>query len=223
MKWYSHRLYKAHLADIAVDGDYALEMYYPWVIQIANTFPRHQVACGILNLQDLVQAGYVGLLEAWNVLDHSKGQAERWTFIKKRIRWSIRREIDKHGSFIAKPINKLEEDRNKLRSADKILVNIFPKFFDLEIMDFDDDSPWESVRLLEIIDEYLYSTYSNVDHIDILRASYGIDRDKPASLKELAAQYHTSVNYINQIKQRLLNKIREDEDFTKLINNFYHD
>ena len=220
MKWYSHRLYKAHLADIAVDGDYALEMYYPWVIQIANTFPRHQVACGILNLQDLVQAGYVGLLEAWNVLDHSKGQAERWTFIKKRIRWSIRREIDKHGSFIAKPINKLEEDRNKLRSADKILVNIFPKFFDLEIMDFDDDSPWESVRLLEIIDEYLYTNYRNGDHVDILRAFYGIDRDKPASIKELAKKYNKSEIAIKMAKSRLISKLREDNDFKELINNF---
>ena len=40
MKWYSHALHKKHLNDIKVQRGDEIEMYYPYVIQIANTFAR---------------------------------------------------------------------------------------------------------------------------------------------------------------------------------------
>ena len=101
MKWYLHKHHKQHLEDLKVKRQDPLETYYPWVSQIANQFPKDEVAIGSLNLQDLTQAGYLGLIDAYDKLDHTRGQAEKWTYIKKRIKWAIRREIDKYGSFIA--------------------------------------------------------------------------------------------------------------------------
>ena len=221
MKWYLHKHHKQHLEDLKVKRQDPLETYYPWVSQIANQFPKDEVAIGSLNLQDLTQAGYLGLIDAYDKLDHTRGQAEKWTYIKKRIKWAIRREIDKHGSFIATPINKLEERRNALASSDKILVDTFPQFFAEELF-FDDYAigSWDNEQLGILLDDYLYSNYKNTDHIEILRASYGIDRDKKMSIKELASKYRKSEIGIKKIKSRLIGKLKHDENFKQIIINF---
>ena len=221
MKWYSHRLHQIHLADVKVKREDSLEIYYPWVIQIANTFTRDAIAIGALNLQDLVQAGYVGLLEAWDNIDEDRDQAQKWSFIKKRIKGNIRREIDNYGTFIKVPRRALEEHRKELTAIDKVLVNTFPKFFDMIVPEAEEILSWERVRLEELIDDYLYYNFPNKTHVNILKDSFGIDRDKKASLKELAEQNDLTEIAIKKIKSRMINKIREDKDFEILINNFY--
>ena len=65
MKWYLHTLHKIHLHDIKEAKD-TLAKFYPHVIQVANSFTRDSVAIGALNLSmDLVQAGHVGLIQAY--------------------------------------------------------------------------------------------------------------------------------------------------------------
>lgn len=222
MKWYSHTLHKKHLNDIKVQRGDEIEIYYPYVIQIANTFARDSVAIGALNFQDLVQAGYVGLIEGWNNLDHDRDQPEKWAFLKKRIKGSVRREIDKHGTTIKVPRRNLEEHRKNITSIDKILVNVFPKFFDEELIYEEDVRPWQAEQLGILIDDYLYSNFRVTDHVEIIKALFGLDRDKPASMKELAEKYNTSANYINQVKIRVIKKLRNDEKFEKIIENFYN-
>ena len=223
MKWYLHKHHKQHLEDLKVERDTDFGRYLPWVSQIANTFARDSVACGILNFEDLVQAGYIGLVEAYNVTDHDRPQAEKWSFIKKRIKYAIRREIDNYGAFIKIPRRQLENDRKQLTGVDKILVNTFASFFDksmiIEMVDYSES--YENEQLSLTFDDYLYSSFKNIDHVEILRASYGIDRDKPMSIKELANKYRKSEIGIKKIKSRLLDKIKQDEKFKIIINNFY--
>ena len=223
MKWYSHRLHQIHLADVKVKREDPLEIYYPWVIQIANTFTRDAIAIGALNLQDLVQAGYVGLLEAWDNIDEDRDQAQKWSFIKKRIKGNIRREIDNYGTFIKVPRRALEEHRKELSAIDKVLVNTFPKFFDVEVVSYDRIPSWQAVRLEELIDDYLYYNFPNKTHVNILKDSFGIDRDKKVSLKDLALQYDLTEIAIKKIKSRMINKIKEDKDFEEIIINFYQE
>ena len=166
MKWYLHKHHKQHLEDLKVKRQDPLETYYPWVSQIANQFPKDEVAIGSLNLQDLTQAGYLGLIDAYDKLDHTRGQAEKWTYIKKRIKWAIRREIDKYGSFISRPINKQEAERNNLQLSDKILVDTFPVFHDyFKFIVYEDDyGSWQIEQLSLLLDDYLYSNFKNIDH-----------------------------------------------------------
>ena len=222
MKWYSHRLHKFHTNDMKVKRGDPLEVYYPWVIQIANTFTRDAVAIGALNLQDLIQAGYLGLLEAWDNVDEERDQAQKWSFIKKRIKFTIRREIDNHGAFIKVPRRALEDHRKHLTSIDKILVNAFPKFFEVILFNTEEVSSWESVQLGELIDDYLYTNFNNYDHIEMLRAFYGIDRDERSTIKELAAEYGISEEAVRKAKSRLINKLKKDEQFKEIITNFYY-
>ncbi len=219
MKWYLHKHHQMHITDIKVKRGDDMELYYPYVLQIANTFPRDGVAIGALNLQDLVQFGYIGLIDAWNKLDHDRDQPEKWSYIKKRIKWAIRRGIDKNGSFIARPINKLEVDRNNLLAADKTLVDAFPKFFmELEPGAWDNYS-WDNLRLADIIDDYLYDNFNNADHINILKACFGMDMPKRMTYKELAKKYRMSEIGIRKVKERMISKLRDDENFTKIIEN----
>ena len=224
MKWYLHTLHKTHLQDIKGAKD-TLAKFYPHVIQVANSFPRDSVAIGALNFQDLVQAGHVGLVQAYEKVDWERIEAspnpdgELWSYLKKRIKWSIRREIDKYGQFIAKPINKQEEQRNKLELADKILVNIFPQFFDEELKVYDNQESWDNERLGYLLDDVLFSYVRDPKHRQILRYLYGLDCEK-LSMKEVAKKYNTTPNYINQIKRRSLDKLR-NETVQKIIENFY--
>ena len=221
MKWYLHKHHKQHLEDLKVKRQDPLETYYPWVSQIANQFPKDEVAIGSLNLQDLTQAGYLGLIDAYDKLDHTRGQAEKWTYIKKRIKWAIRREIDKYGSTIATPINKLEERRNALTTSDKILVDVFPKFFkELEPGEWDSNN-WENEQLGLLLDDFLYSNFKNTDHVEMLRAFYGIDREKSISFKELSIKYRKPVGALRKIKQRMVDTLKQNTEFKLIINNFY--
>ena len=223
MKWYSHALHKKHLNDIKVQRGDEIEMYYPYVIQIANTFARDSVAIGALNFQDLVQSGYVGLVEGWAKLDHDRDQPEKWSFLKKRIKWAIRREIDNHGAAIKIPRVELEESRRNLTSIDKLLVNSFPKFFkEIEPANEVDITPYAIDRLSLIIDDYLYSNFKNIDHVEILKALFGIDREKKSSIKDLAQKYNMSDVGIKKIRERMIKKLR-NEKFEKIIENFYED
>lgn len=220
MKWYPHNLHRMHQRDLKVLRDDPLEIYYPWVSQIANTFSRDAVAIGTLNMQDLLQAGYVGLVEAWNGLDHEKDQAQKWTYIKKRIKWAIRREIDKYGSFISRPINQIEDKRNNWEAADKILVNVFPSFFD-EVLKIEDNyiESWANERLSEIIDDMLLKDIRDPKHRTIISLLFGLDCDKQ-SIKDVAKRFNMSEIGIKKVRERSLNKLNT-EDNKKIIENFY--
>ena len=228
MKWYNHRAHKQHSYELKVQRDTHLGSIMPHVIQIANTFSREAVAIGALNFQDLYQAGYLGLLEAWEKVDWEKlkqapnPDAQLWSFLKKRIKWSIRREIDKFGSIISTPINKQEEKRNKLlvNWIDKIYVNVFPDLYGMLIIDRDDYSPYFSLQLEEIIDDELYRIEKNADHRHIFLHVYGIGIKK-ITVKKAAEKYRISEIAIKKIKAKILKKLN-NEHFKQIIENFYN-
>ena len=116
----------------------------------------------------------------------------------------------KHGSFIARPINKQEDERNKLETADKILVNMFPQFFDEELKAVEVDYSYINEKLGILLDELLVQYVSDYKHVQIMRYSYGLDCEK-LTMKEIAERYNTTPNYINQIKRRSLEKLRNEE------------
>ena len=226
MKWYNHRAQKQHSYELKVQRETHLGKIIPHVIQIANTFTRESVAIGVLNHQDLIQAGYVGLIEAWERVDwdlineSTNPDGQLWSFLKKRIKFAIRREIDKHGSFITIPRRDLEDARKKLnwKGIEKVFVNIFPKFFDEELPVWDNSS-WESVQLEELIDDELYKVERNANHRNILLSFYGIGCNQ-LSQKELAKNYITTTSNIQNIVKRTRDKLNTEE-FEKIIKDFY--
>ena len=230
MKWYSHPTYKAHQENIKQFSK-GVGRYYKGVIQIANTFNREYASIGILDINDLISAGNIGLLEAWNNIDWEKitesdcPEAKLWSFIKIRIKGEIRREIDKYSSFINLPINKQEQQRklSQYDDASKVFVTLFPNFFDTAFPDYAEEMrPWDQERLGDLLDDIFFNYIREHEHREILKLSFGIDTidDKPMSLKDIALKFDTTPNYINQVKRRSIKKLRND-DVQKIIENFY--
>ena len=230
MKWNNRRNSLAYKADLKVLRDDELKNYYEHVIQIANTFSRDSVAIGILDIADLIQAGNIGLIESWRKVDWDlidaspNPQGQLWSFLKKRIRFNIRQEIDKYGSFIKVPERVLRDHKKNLTGIDKILVNVFPRFFARELIEQEYVGSWENEQLGEILDDIIYDNIHNHDHQAIFKASFGLDtiNGKSISIKELARMYHMSESGIKKIKQRSIEKIRENPETKIIIENFYN-
>ena len=227
MKWFSLPTYKKHEEDIKCYTR-GVGRYYEWVIRLANQFNREYAKIGILDLNDLIQSGHIGLMQAWNNIDWDKiagaehPDAALWAFLKKRIKYAIRREIDNYGQHIRVPRRDIEASRKMFKGPEKIFATLFPQFFDTQFPALVEEMhPWDALCLGEVIDEYLYSNIKNIDHVEILRASYGIDRDKRATAKELAEKYRTTSSYIGVVNARLIKQLRKDEEFEKIIENFY--
>ena len=226
MKYYNHRAHKAHQYDLKVQKDTHLNRMLPHVLQIASQFSRESIAIGALNYQDLYQAGYLGLLEAWEKVDWDminkspNPDGQLWSYLKRRIKGAIRRSIDNGGDFIKVPRRELEEHRSKLTGVDKMLVNTFPKFFDEELPVWDNHSSYISIQLEEIIEDELYKVERNADNRHILLAFYGIGVDK-TSQKKLAELYDTSHGNIQKIIARTRKKLNTKE-FETIIENFYN-
>lgn len=228
MKWYNHRTLIAHKEDVKVQRGEGLDKIIPFVSQIANTFPREYVASGILDINDFIQSGYVGLIEAWNKVDwelieeSSNPQGKLWSFLKKRIKGQIRRDLDKYASFVARPINQQEKKRSELsiRGVDKVLVTMFGSFFNHEgyMAYVEDFSPYKSIILERLIEDQCYKIENNVDTIDMLLSFYGIGRDK-MSTKQLADKYRMKKEAVSIRMHRLIKKLKTNE-FEELVKNF---
>ena len=226
MKWNNRRNSLAYLADLKVSRGHELDNYYQYVIQIANTFTRDSAAIGILDNSDLIQAGNIGLIEAWAKVDWEliesspNPQAQLWSFLKKRIKFAIRREIDSNGTFIKIPRRQLEGHRKDLTSVDKILVSVFPKFFDRGLVEFVwDGSSYQNERLGELLDDIIYNTIRSADHRIILGLCYGLDCDKMSHV-DIANKFRTTISNIQNIKYRCIKKLDTEENRI-IIENFY--
>ena len=226
MKRYNNRNYIAFKKDLKVLREDELKNYYEHVIQIANTFPRDSIAIGILDITDLIQAGNVGLVEAWNRVDWDlinespNPNGQLWSFLKKRIRFAIRQEIDKHGAFIKVPERVLRDHKKNLTGVDKILVNTFPRFFARELAVEYDPSDWNNEQLGLLLDDAIYTYIRSHDHQQILKLCFGLDTDKMA-MKTIATKYRTTIGYIKQVRDRCIKKLA-NEEFKEIIENFYN-
>ena len=226
MKWNNRRNSLSYLRDLKVSRGHELDNYYQYVVQIANTFTRTSAAIGILDSADLIQAGNVGLIESWSKVDWEliesspNPQGQLWSFLKKRIRFNIRQEIDKYGTFIKVPERVLRDHKKNLTGVDKILVSIFPKFFDRGLVEFIwDGSSYENEQLGEVLDDIIYDSIHNHDHQQILKLCFGLDNDK-LSIEDISIRYNTSKGYIKQVRDRCIKKLRTEENKI-IIENFY--
>lgn len=226
MKNFNWKAFQAYRYDIKVNRD-DMKDYYPHVINLANSFPRDSIAIGVLNIQDLIQAGNISLVEAWAKVDWDRidkspnPQAELWSYLKKRIKFGIRQHINTHANAIRIPTRDLKESSKNMTSHEKIIVNVFANFFDKDryLMYVEDVGPWKSLQLESLIDDALNKCVHNVDHRDILKKFYGIGYEKH-SQKILAEQYRLTPSNIQTIVSRIREKLNNNE-FKLTIENFY--
>ena len=209
----------------------------PLVESVARSFSTSDQASGVLSINDLLQSGAEGLILAvdridWNVINESE-HPERTlkSFLSKRIRGAIRREIDINRGNMRIPEYKLNEIRKSDGGDKKIVQMFFNSIFssiDVEYENEEDNAlmqiPDKSEKYnIDIINAYLLGlmkTNLSEREYDVLRMSYGLDCDK-MSAKEIAQKLNIegTANYVrvSQIKRDAIDTLIQTVDKSQVL------
>lgn len=247
MKKYNVKNYVLHKQDLEAVQEYKHRFpnrdqliidYMPLVEKIVRKFSTSDQASGVLSVNDLLQEGYKGLIEAVDKIqetrlaDSTDPERTLEVFLSKRIKGAIRRAIDINRGDIRIPEHKLNEIR-KDNGKDKKMVALFFNSIFLSIDNtFGSDEEESSVFQIEdkskpynidILNKYLLSLMRM--HLDdreyeVLRLSYGLDCNK-LSAKKIAEKLDItgSANYVrvSQIKRDALDKLIDNVDPDQVI------
>ena len=216
-------------------------IFLPLVENIARKFSTAQEASGVMSIMDLIQEGSVHLCKGVDRLDRntlkiSEDQEKTLkSFLAKRIRGGIRREIDKNRTQMRIPEHKLNEIR-KDNGKDKKMVAIFFNSIFLSIdetrkINYDgheeswvDNLPDKSEPYnIDIFNSYLTSLLNK--HLEwnesfVLSKSYGLDGPKWAA-KEIAKALKipgvSSYVRVSELKRQAVDKLIENVDHSQVI------
>jgi len=214
--------------------------FLPLVEAMARKFSTSQQASGILTIMDLLQQGSEGLTKAVDRLewenfkdeeDNFKPQKEiektLKSFFSKRIKGSIRRQIDKLRGNIRIPEHKLNQMRS---SKDKKMVEMFFNSIflsiDVKVNDeslFDqipDKSEPYNIQLMNVYLKGLMSKHLKNNEYEVLRLSYGLDCE-PHSAKEIAAKLNLSGTgsyvRVSELKKQAVQTLIDNVDHSQVL------
>jgi len=207
------------------------------VWSVAFSFSTSDQASGVLSINDLLQAGSEGLILAvdridWTVVQESDDPTKTLkSFLSKRIRGAIRREIDINRGDMRIPEYKLNQIR-KSDGGDKMIVQMFFNSIfssiDIEYENEEDSAlmqiPDTSKKYnIDIINAYLLGLMkANLSdrEYDVLRMSYGLDCDKMPA-KEIARKLNiegvASYVRVSQIKRDAINTLINTVDKSQVL------
>ena len=131
--------------------------FMPLVENLARKFATSHQAIGILSINDLIQAGHIGLITAidkleWDVLNNSHNIEQTLkSFLSKRIKGTIRRYINANMGDIKVPEWKINEIRKK--PDNPIVSNLLSKSKSMYLGDLTANSDDSDAYEIEIADE----------------------------------------------------------------------
>lgn len=240
MKWYSHPTYKSHLSQMKNFDkvDPLRAPYIEWPKSMANTFERSYARIGVLDLNDLLQEGYVSFYKAWDNLNwkliNNAPEIERpgiiVNYLKLNIKNGIKRAIahDRDTIRIPEAYYQLKPHGDAYDGkydanyqTDIFLTRTFSSFFNNEYLDILDEVPDYQNEQLNIILNDIMDDILSPFEADILRMSYGVDEpnDIKVPIYKIAEWFHKSIIWIKKSKAKALKKLN-NEDVRKKIDNF---
>ena len=235
MKWYNHRLHKQHIEDLKYFklDDKRKEYCFKFVAHVANSFPREYPRIGILNLSDLIQYGYLGLIESWEKLDwnrvlkvpENERQAMVWRFIKNGIKYRILHGISADRETVRIPqayyIKWHDENSKYSYNMDIFLSQTFSSFFNADYLDFvDEGGNYTADEINDFLDKIMDENLSYFEK-NVLKAYFGIDEpfDNKKPVREIAKNSGKSEIWIKKTKGKALAKLQKD-NIKEIIKNF---
>jgi RNA polymerase sigma factor (sigma-70 family) len=237
--------YKLDLEDslnLASEGKYSerhniIIENLPLVESVARSFSTSDQASGVLSINDLLQSGAEGLILAvdridWNVVEESEDPEKTLkSFLSKRIRGAIRREIDINRGNMRIPEYKLNEIRKSDGGDKKIVQMFFNSIFSSIDIEYENDEDSLVMQIedksdkynIDIINKYLLGlmkTNLSSREYDVLRMSYGLDCDKMTA-KQIAAELNIegTANYVrvSQIKRDAIDTLINTVDKSQVL------
>ena len=209
--------------------------FLPLVENIARKFATSQQASGVMSIMDMIQSGNLGLVQAVRKLDYQKlSESEDMektlkSFFAKRIKGSIRRQIDSNRGSIRIPEHKLNEIRKDF-GKDKKMVEMFfnSVFLSIDANPNDEDMVYQipdtsepyNIDLLNLYLKGLCQSYLTDREYQVLRLSYGLDCDKHSATQiadYLGIEGSSSYVRISQLKRQAVDKLIENVDHSQVL------
>ena len=237
MKWYSHPTYKSHLSQMKTYKkiDPMRAPYIDWPRTMANSFERSYSRVGVLDLNDLVQEGYVAFYRAWEKLDWKLIESSPVNeqpgiiinYLKLNIKNAIRRAIARdrdtiripEAYYTLKPHGDAYEGKYDANyQTDIFLTRTFSSFFNHEYLDvIDEISDYENDRLNTVLNHVMAEVLTPFE-ADIVRKYYGIDEpnDQRVPISKIAEWFKKSVVWIKKSKAKAMQKLRNENVSKKL-------
>jgi RNA polymerase sigma factor (sigma-70 family) len=209
--------------------------FLPLVENIARKFSTSQQASGVMTIMDMIQSGSVGLVQASQKLDYKKwsesDDMEKTikSFFAKRIKGSIRRQIDMNRGNIRIPEHKMNEIRRNF-GKDKKMVEMFFNsiFLSIDASPNDEDMVYQipdnsepyNIDLLNIYLKGLCESHLSDKEYQVIRLSYGLDCKKHSATEiatYLGIEGSSSYVRISQLKRQAVDKLIENVDHSQVL------
>jgi len=246
MKKYNIKNYIRHKEDIKLsmpinksysfyERDELIIKFMGLVENISRKFATSQEASGVMSILDIMQEGYLNLCKAvdkidWEkLLDSEDVEKSLKSFLAKRIRGGIRREIDKNRAQMRIPEHKLNEMR-KDGGKDKKMVAMFFNsiFLSIDANPSDENMAYQIPDKSDPYNETLLNAYIlsllnkhlTSDESFVLNKSYGLD-EKKWSAKEIAKALGiegvSAYVRVSELKKQAVNKLIDNVDHSQVI------
>ena len=226
------------LPNIPLD-DYTREeltiKFLPLVENIARKFSTAQQASGVMTIMDMIQSGSLGLVQAVKKLDYEKLKESEdmektlKSFFSKRIKGSIRRQIDINRGSIRIPEHKMNEIRRNFGKDKKMVEMFFNSVFlsidanptdeDMAYQIPDESEPYNTVLLNSYLTGLLKANLNEKEY-EVLRLSYGLNCDKHSAdeiAKKLGIEGSSSYVRVSQLKKQAVDKLIENVDHSQVL------
>lgn len=245
MKTHNSKNYKLYKNDIKnnhpdskfwdeYSRDELIIKFLPLVENIARKFSTSDAASGIMNVDDLISIGNIGLIKAvdkikWETIsDSSDPERTIKSFLAKRIRGAIRRGTDIDRSAMRIPEHKLNEIRKNFENDEdkqamfynSMFVSIDEKIGDSMYMQIEADTsdPMKIEVLHRKILKIMLKHLTDKE-FHIIRYSFGLGCKKK-SAKQIAEilgiKGTSSYVRVSQLKKQAIEKLKDVVDYTEL-------
>jgi DNA-directed RNA polymerase specialized sigma subunit len=208
-------------------------IFLPLVENIGRKFATSQEASGVMSIMDIIQEGSVQLCRAVDKIDRNKlfesEDVEKTlkSFLAKRIRGGIRREIDRNRGTMRIPEHKLNEMR---KGKDEKMVRMFFNsiFLSIDAKQDDEDMVYQIPDKSDPYNETLLNAYIMsllVKHLEwnelfVLEKSYGLTGPK-WSANEIATALDikgvSAYVRVSELKKQAVEKLIENVDHSQVL------
>ena len=215
--------------------DQLITKFLPLVENLARKFSTTQQASGVMTILDMIQCGSLGLTQAAKKIDYEKLKESEdveqtlKSFFSKRIKGSIRRQIDINRGNIRIPEHKLNEIRKDFGKDKKMVEMFFNSIFlsidanpsneDMVYQIPDTSEPY-NIDLLNLYLKGLCQSHLTDKEYQVLRLSYGLDCDKHNATQiadYLGIEGSSSYVRVSQLKKQAVDKLIENVDHSQVI------
>ena len=216
--------------------DELIMTFMPLVENIARKFATSQQASGVMAITDMIQEGHLNLIKAvdrifWEKIDESEDPEKTLkSFLSKRIKGGIRREIDKNRGQMRLPEHVTNSIRKNFGKDKKMVAMFFNSIFlsiddgtrddyDMLYQIEDTSEPYNqeflSLYLISLLKQHL-----EVKEFNVLRLSYGLDCEKHSAkeiAKELGIEGTGAYVRVSQLKKQAVDKLIENVDHSQVL------